>query len=293
MTRPLRLHAPGVPHHVCSRGNGGQEIFINRSDYQQFLELLPSSLRRFSIECFGYCLMPNHYHLTLQPGPHPISRMMQQLNSAYAGYFNRKHQRVGHVMQGRFQGLIVEADDYLLRLLRYVMRNPVEARRAVGPSGWRWSSYRATAGLAPVPSFLTLEPVWAMFDGSDRRRAQKGFVDFVSVPEDTAPLLSALFFGSTTLRQTLSRELDATREIRDFTYRERYADRPPLDALITDGQDEPRRTRAMQEAFSRHAYTLREIADMVGCHPSTVWRKLRQPSTTAVQMRQWQEKLRA
>jgi putative transposase len=282
-----------MAHHVMARGNGKQQIFINRADYQRFLDLLEASSRRFRVECHAYCLMPTHFHLTLRPGPHPVSRMMQQLNGAYAQYFNWRHRHVGHVMQGRFKGLIVEGDDYLLRLLRYVMQNPVAARLAKVPSAWRWSSYRATAGLAPVPSFLSVGAVWSMFDGTDSRRAQQRFADFVAIPEVTAPLLAAVFFGSSEFGRALSSKLAPTRSISEFTYRERFADRPPIGALFPEGQDELARARAMQDAFSRHAYTLREIANVLRCHPSTVWRRVRRPAERTHQMIQLLESLRA
>lgn len=282
-----------MPHHVVARGDGKQQIFINNPDYQRFLDLLAASSRRFRVECHGYCLMPTHFHLTLRPGPHPVSRMMHQLNGAYAQYFNWRHRHVGHVLQGRFKGLIVEGDDYLLRLLRYVMQNPVAARLTKVPSGWRWSSYRATAGTAPIPTFLSVESVWTMFDSTDARRAQQRFAEFVAIPEDTSPLLAALFFGSSEFGRGLSSRLEPTRTISDFTYRERFADRPPIRALFPDGQDELERTQAMQDAFSRHAYTLREIARVVRCHPSTVWRRVRRPVERTQQMIRLLKTLRA
>ena len=278
MARPLRIHAPGVPFHAMARGNGKQRIFIDRPDCLHFLDLLETATKRFAVECHAYCLMPTHFHLMLRPGPHPIWRMMQQLNSSYADYFNWKHRRVGHVLQGRYKGLLVEGDDYFLRGIRYIVRNPVAAGLAREPSAWRWSSYRATAGLMAAPAFLSLDAVLAMFDSMDRKRAQQQFVDFGAIPEDTEPFLSALFVGSERFGRTLSPKLEPIREVRDHTYRERYADRPPLSALLTTGQGELQRSRAIEAAYLRHAYTLREIAAVVGCHPATIWRRVRRMS---------------
>lgn len=275
MARPLRIHVPGVPLHVMSRGNGKQPIFINRADYQHFLELLAASAKRFRVDCHSYALMPNHYHLMLRPSAFPISRMMQQLNGSYAQYFNLTHQHVGHVLHGRFKALMVEGDVYVLTLLRYVMRNPVEAGLSNTPATWPWSSYRATAGAVRVPSFLTLEPIWTMFDAADSGRAQRRFAEFIALREGSATLLSALFFGSSEFGTMLSPKLEPTRDDREFTYAERFADRPALDVLLTNGQDAQQRARAIQDAFCRHGYTLREIGEVLGCHPSTVWRRLK------------------
>lgn len=91
-----------------SRGNAKQAIFISETDYKRFLELLAATSSRFGVLCRSYCLMPNHFHLLLQPDKHAVSRMMQQLNSAYSQSFNRQHERIGHVLQGRFKALLVD-----------------------------------------------------------------------------------------------------------------------------------------------------------------------------------------
>jgi len=102
MARPLRIHAPGMLHHVMSRGNDKREMFVDDVDYARYLHLLERSARRFSVIVNGYCLMPNHVHLLMRPTVHPLARLMQHVNSAYCGWFNRRHGRVGHVLQGRY-----------------------------------------------------------------------------------------------------------------------------------------------------------------------------------------------
>ena len=94
--------------------------------------------------------MPNHYHATLQPSQPNLSEALRRLNSVYARWWNERHQRVGHVFQGRFKDQIVDRDSYLLTLSRYVVMNPVRAGLVERPEDWRWSSYRATAGLESV-----------------------------------------------------------------------------------------------------------------------------------------------
>ena len=147
MARPLRLHVPGMLHHVMSRGNDKREMFIDDVDYARYLELLERSSRRFGIEVIAYCLMPNHVHLLLKPALHPLSRLMQHVNSAYCGWFNRRHGRVGHVLQGRYKAQILESGPSFLRVLRYIMLNPVNARMVARPGDWSWSSFRG--GSAP------------------------------------------------------------------------------------------------------------------------------------------------
>ncbi|HJR58881.1 MAG TPA: transposase [Vicinamibacterales bacterium] len=273
MARPLRLHLPGTVYHVMSRGNNKQTMFVDDDDCERFLELLGKTLARFKIVCLAFCLMRNHYHLLVSPTEHPVSRLMQQLNSTYCLWFNRKHARVGHVLQGRFTSRHVDSDSYLLAALRYIVLNPVAGGQATRPEEWPWSSYRATAGLAPAPGFLALERVWPAFDTNDRAMGRHRFVVFVAAAgsEDTKALEPALMFGSEAFAQRITPLLEPHRETRDFLYRDRFATRPSL-AVLFDGRSTPiGRQEAAYDAFGQHAYTLREIGDLVGRAPATVW----------------------
>src|SRR5258706_5066069 len=160
MARPLRVHIPGALYHVMSRGNARQEIFVDPDDYQYFLDRLTVVTARVRVRCRAYCLMPNHFHLLLEPGELPLSKMMQQLNSSYTQWFNRRHDRVGHVLQGRPKELLIDRDDYFRRVLRYIVLNPIRASLVEHPAEWPWSSFRATAGLEKPAAFLALDEVW-------------------------------------------------------------------------------------------------------------------------------------
>jgi putative transposase len=274
MARPLRLHIPGALYHVMSRGNAKQPIFFEDEDYEQFLDLLSATAGRFRVLCRAYCLMQNHFHLLLEPSAYPLSRMMQQLNSAYGQGFNRRHNRVGHVLQGRFKALLVDRDEYFLQVLRYIVLNPVEAGLVSAPAEWRWSSYRATAGLGGGPAFLALDDVWKAFD-ADVGSARGLFADFVGAgPCQTAPP-GPVVFGSTAFTAQVGLVLEPHREIRDISRAERFAVRPSLDRLFAKSREGWSRDALMREAFRRHGYTLREIGELVGLHPSTVWRRIR------------------
>jgi putative transposase len=274
MARPLRLHLPHALYHVMSRGNAKQTIFVESADYKEFLERLCATSSRFGVLCRAYCLMPNHFHLLLEPETCPISRMMQQLNSSYSQSFNRRHTRVGHVLQGRFKALLVDRDDYFLQVLRYIMLNPVAADLADDPGAWRWSSYLATAGRTETPTFLALDDVWRVFD-DDVREAQRRFVAFVDAGRGQAAPSDALVFGSDAFKADVAVALDPHRDDRDFLNRERHAVRPSLECVLAGCQDGPSRRRAMADAYWRYGYTLREIGALLGCHESTVCRQIR------------------
>ena len=154
MSRPLRLDHAGALWHVTARGNERREIFVDDEDRREFLRLLGRSVGLFGWKLHAWVLMSNHFHLFVATPEATLSRGMRQLDGDYAQYFNRRHGRGGHVFQGRFKAVLVQREAHLLELARYVVRNPVRAGLTKSPEDWPWSSYRATAGLEPVPEWL-------------------------------------------------------------------------------------------------------------------------------------------
>ena len=157
MARPLRLEYEGALYHVTSRGNARESIFLDEGDRSRFLEILADVVDRYGWICHAYCLMTNHYHLLIETPSAGLSRGMQLLNGVYTQWVNRRHDRVGHLLQGRFKAILVEKESHLLELARYVVLNPVRAKMVRSVRAWRWRSYRATAGQTEVPEFLTVD----------------------------------------------------------------------------------------------------------------------------------------
>lgn len=149
MARPLRIEFSGALYHITARGNARQDIYLTDDDREQFLEILQRVKDRHQWQCHAYCLMSNHYHLLIETQVPSLSKGMKLLNGTYTQSFNRTHHRVGHVFQGRFKGILVEKDSYLLELARYIVLNPVRAGMVRSAKDWAWSSYRATAGQCP------------------------------------------------------------------------------------------------------------------------------------------------
>jgi putative transposase len=127
MARPLRIEFSGALYHVTARGNAQQDIYLTDDDKLEFLSLLQRACERYHWLCHAYCLMTNHYHLLIETHTPTLSKGMKYLNGTYTQAFNRRHKRVGHVFQGRFKGILVEKDSYLLELSRYIVLNPVRA----------------------------------------------------------------------------------------------------------------------------------------------------------------------
>ena len=120
MARPLRVEFPGAFYHVINRGNAGKAIFRSNRDREKFLEYVGKAVERFGIKVHTYCLMTNHYHFLIETPEANLSRANQWLNVSYAAYFNRKRQRRGHLFQGRFKSILVDADAYLEHLSCYI-----------------------------------------------------------------------------------------------------------------------------------------------------------------------------
>jgi putative transposase len=178
MPRPPRLQLAGGIYHVTARGNRKQPTFREARDCEQFLATLEAVVVRRRWRCHSYCLMPNHVHLVVETPDPDLSDGMRYLNGSYAQWFNRRHGFQGHLFQGRFHAVLVESDWHLLELARYVVLNPVRARLTRDAGSWRWSSYRASVGDAPVPAFLTTDLVLGYF-GTTLEEARAAFRRFV------------------------------------------------------------------------------------------------------------------
>ena len=179
MARPLRITYEGAVYHVTIRGNERKSIFRDDDDRSRFVLKLAESVKSYDVRLYLYCLMTNHAHLVLETPRGNLSRFMQRLQTAYTLYFNRKHNRSGHLMQGRFGASVVDEDEYILKLSRYVHLNPVfvkkvkalPVRERVGIlRAYPWSSYRSYIGRSKPLAFIDYGPILQMMDGDRRKR---------------------------------------------------------------------------------------------------------------------------
>ena len=179
MPRPPRVEVEDGIFHVTTRSVFEHRLFVGTPDRYDFLFLLMRVVRRHEWLVLAYCLMGTHYHLVVQTPTPTLSRGVQLLNGWYAQRFNRRHGRRGHLFDGRFASQRLETESHLLATLRYVDQNPVRAGRCREPAGWRWSGFRALAGLTAAPEFLAVRHTLAFFaeDPGDARRAYREFVE--------------------------------------------------------------------------------------------------------------------
>ncbi len=162
MARKPRIHLPGGFYHVMLRGNAGQDIFFTDNDRYRLYLLMQEGVERFNYRVHAFCLMSNHIHLVIQVADIPLSRIMQNLSLRYTQWMNKRRRRMGHLFQGRYKAILVDADNYLLELIRYIHLNPVQAGIVEDAAVYRWSSYRAYIGQETLP-WLTTKWVLGQF----------------------------------------------------------------------------------------------------------------------------------
>jgi putative transposase len=184
MARPLRIEYPGAYYHVIHRGNAGEAIFRSKRDREKFLECVATAVERFSIKVHTYCLMTNHYHFLIETPQPNLSRAVQWINVSYAAYFNRRRDRRGHLFQGRFKSILIDADEYLKHLSRYIHLNPLRAKMVEQLVSYPWSSYPAFAGKAKAPDWLEVDWLLSLF-GKNRKKAYTAYRRFVEGVDPT------------------------------------------------------------------------------------------------------------
>jgi len=173
-------------YHIYNRGNNKQEIFYDGNDYVRYLRKLTEFSKRHQISILAYCLMPNHIHLLVrQDTDSPLTHFIHRLHTAYTMYFNKRHEKVGHLFQGPFKAKIIESDEYLVHLSRYIHINPCP-EIVKKPEDYTWSSYLSYIGTK-TDGLIETQVILSYF-GSNLKKAASGYRLFVEseiTKEDT------------------------------------------------------------------------------------------------------------
>ena len=271
MARPLRLEFAGALYHVTARGDGREDIYLSDDDRNGWLEILGDVCQRFNWVCHAYCQMTNHYHLIIQTPDANLSKGMRQLNGVYTQRFNRRHERVGHVFQGRFKAILVDKDNYLLELARYVVLNPLRAKMVRRLEQWPWSSYRATCGQAPTPPWLQVDIVLAQL-ASQRARAIVRYVAFVhegaKLPSVWSQLQGQIYLGSEAFVTKMQALVDKKPALTEIPRAQRRA----LTRALSEYAGTYPRNEAIALAYLSGQHTMAAIANHFVVHYTTVSR---------------------
>ena len=187
MARPLRVKYPGAKYHITSRGNGKMTIFHRDSDYKRFLFQLQHALETDGLILYAYVIMPNHFHLFVETPAGNIDAFMRRLSTAYGVYHAKRNQHVGHCFQGRYKAKLVEGDDYILALTRYIHLNPIKVKafeektveeKLSHLENFLWSSYRSYVGFEKPEEILDYR--WlGLMGAKNQSTSQKSYRTYI------------------------------------------------------------------------------------------------------------------
>jgi putative transposase len=279
MARPLRIEFPGAVYHVTARGDRREPIFVDDEDRLALLDVVAHALSRFDGEMLAYCLMGNHYHFVMHTRQANLSALMRQINGVYTQAFNRRHNKVGHLFQGRFKAILVDRDAYLLEVCRYVELNPVRAKMVKKPEAWPWSSYRVHAGLEAAPVWLDTDGLHGYLlerpvrTAADRRRAARRYADLMASATDIrlwdTALRQQIYLGSEAFVERMqARVAPRNTADRDIPKAQRRTARSLDQWLATCNS----REEALYRAHTHSALSMSAIARELGLSVSRVSR---------------------
>lgn len=189
MPRPPRIQYENALYHVMNRGRARNNIFLNEDHYKIFLEVLKESVERFGCIIHAYCLMPNHYHLLIQTPIPNLTRVMRHINAVYTQRYNRSQKTDGPLFRGRYKAILIESNQYLLHLTKYIHRNPIEVKTKNNQltknlKDYKWSSYPSYLNLTPTPKWLTKSTTLSLLkNDKDIIKRYQLYVDEENNPE--------------------------------------------------------------------------------------------------------------
>ncbi len=277
MARPLRIEYAGAIYHVTSRGDRREDIYQDEEDRVIWLEVMAQVCERFNWRCHAWCMMDNHYHIVIETIEGNLSKGMRQLNGVYTQKSNRRHQRVGHVFQGRYKAILVDRDSYLQELSRYVVLNPVRARIANDVGDWPWSSYRAMVGKEATPAWLETDWLLSCF-GNRRSYVIAKYIDFVragvGLPSIWEGQSHSHYLGDEMFIEKVGKRYPDEKQgdLKEVPRMHRRALARPLSDYA---EQHPSRKQAMAEAYASGDYSMKQIADWFGVHYVTVSRAVK------------------
>jgi putative transposase len=256
-----------------NRGNRKSPIFEDNRDRRWFVRIRAEEKERYGVEILAGCEMGNHFHAAVTTPHGNLSDFMERWEGRFATYSNWRHNRVGHLFQDRFRAVLIEDDIHLLIALCYIFFNPVSAGLVPRLEHYKWSTYAATVGLAPVPRYLSIDWLLALFPNDSLENAQRRFHDLMSEAKPVVAYLrqsDAAAIDPEALKRVIRSYVGEQLQIGMLPRMYRSVLRSSLTDLFPDGMDLPTRANAVYDAHVTHGYTLAEIARELRVSPARV-----------------------
>ena len=178
MPRTNRIDIADIPYHVINRANARMQIFNEDKDYILFEKVLEQAKKKFDMMIFSYCIMPNHWHLALCPKTDgSLQLFMRWLSMTHTRRWHSQHKSIGsgHLYQGRYKSFLIQEDEHLLQLFKYIERNPLRAKLVQKAEDWKWSSlWRREQGNEKQKKLLDEWPI----------DTPKNYIDLVNIRAD-------------------------------------------------------------------------------------------------------------
>lgn len=271
-------------YHVMSRGNRKSTIVDDDDDRRVFMSTFGEAAGDHHVRVYACCLMGTHYHTLLDTPRGNLSDFIRTLNTEYSKAFNRRHQRVGHTFEQRFESIVVQREKYLRRVARYIAVNPVKARLCGDAADWPWSTHRATAGQDEAPSWLHLDWLRWAFRANSLPDAQRRYQEYVRDPDGlTWSFELAAALGTTRFKKAIAESIERCREERLIPIDCRRCAQPSLERVFSGEEGDCRsRDALILVAHMTHGYRLAEIARFLAVSPSTVSKALTRARGTLV-----------
>ena len=282
MARPLRIEFPGAYYHVTSRGNERKNIFKDKHDKKQFVSYLKSAHLRYKAAIHVYCLMGNHYHLLIETPRGNLSKIMRHINGAYTTYFNIRHRRPGHLFQGRYKAILVDADAYAGELSSYIHLNPFRAGIVDVPEKFGWSSYAYYVDKKKKPDWLTIDFILGYFEGNGMspHKRYKEFVNAKMIGKYESPLqntVASTILGSDNFIDKIrERYLKDRKKDRDLPALSELASTPDVNEIYNIIKSEVKDNSSLLRNYTLYlcrnysGKTLKEIGNYFGISEAAV-----------------------
>jgi REP element-mobilizing transposase RayT len=284
MARQLRIEYPGAFYHVTSRGNQKQSVFFSPWDKARFLDCLDEAHEKLDLLVHSYCLMENHYHLMLETRQANLSKIMHFINTSFTVYLNKRYKRVGHLFQGRFKAILLEAETYAQELSRYIHLNPLRAGIVRRPEDYPWSSLREYLGQRKPPRWLDTSFVLGLFgnEADDARLQYAGFISSALISNIPNPFKnknggSPAILGSKGFLERINETyLQGIAPNRELPLLRQYRKKPPLERIRSEvvrrlgNEDKLSRNTAIFLTHGNTDYKLVEIGAYFGISQAAI-----------------------